>query len=321
MPSPDFPTVTPCELSCVLTVREAYEITYSATGVGMEPVYFRGLTLGKGTYSIPLEPSPPYGDSWKGLTHSSLEHPDTSETSPSDRHAKTLDGMKWKITTTEPSNITFEATPAPCLDVKPVYCEFSSMRAATIEVGLKPIRHGHYACGHVLLPDQDRRSPDTFTLFERHCSWTFKTYGPKKGRWQASRALCTPPSPLDIEIDVSGAGEYEFGLENVRTHSSAAKVSMPDRIPESPFNGLGSKACNAPAGSRKSNSGACGAPSNGSNSADGEIVLTEPPVPMSGAFASDLTRSEIRTLRPGKRRNDGFVGGTGGVANKRAREQ
>ena len=51
----------------------------------MEPVYFRGLTLGKGTYSIPLEPSPPYGDSWKGLTHSSLEHPDPSETSPSAR--------------------------------------------------------------------------------------------------------------------------------------------------------------------------------------------------------------------------------------------
>jgi len=287
----------------------------------MEPIYFRGLALEMGTYSIPLEPSPPYGDSWKDLTHSSPEHPDTSETSPSDRHTKTPNVMKWKITTTEPSSITFKATPAPCLDAKPVRCEFYSMRAATIEVELKPIRHGRYARVHVLLPDQDRRSPDPFTLLEKYCSWTLKTCGPEKGRWQAFRALCTPPSTLEIEIDVSGAGEYEFDLQNVRPHSSAAENSMPDKIPESPFNGLGSKACNGPAGSRKSNSGACGAPSNGSKSADGGIVLTEPPVPMSGGFASDLTRSEVGTLRPGKRSDDGFVGGTGGVANKRAREQ
>jgi hypothetical protein len=204
MLSSDCPTVTPRELSCVITVGEAYEITYSATGVGMERIYFRGLIPGKGTYSI-----------WKDLTHPSPEHPDTSETSPPDRHAKTLGAMKWKVTTTEPSNITFEATPTPCLDLKQVYCEFSPMSAVTIEVELKPIRHGDYACGHLLLPDRYRRSPDPFTTLEEHFSWTLPTSGPEKGRWKASRALCTRTSSLDVEINVSGAGTYTFGVKTL----------------------------------------------------------------------------------------------------------
>jgi hypothetical protein len=305
MLSSDCSTVTPREFSCVITVGEAYEITYSATEVGMKRIYFRGLIPGKGTYSIPLEPSPLYGDNWKVRTHPSPEHPDTSETSPSDRHAKTLGAMKWKITTTEPSNITFEAAPAPCLDLKRVYCEFSSMPAVTIVVELKPIRHGDYACGHFLLPDRYRRSPDPFTTLEDHISWTLPTSGPEKGRWAASRALCIRTSSLDVEIDVSGAGTYTFGVENVRPHTSAAEDSMSDRIPESPSNKLGSTACKAPAGSRRSNSGACDSPSNGSSPAGGEIVPMESPVPVPGGLSGNLAQLDIGPLSFGKRSNGG----------------
>jgi len=140
----------------------------------------------------------------------SPEHPNTSGTSSSDRPAKTLGELKWKITMTEASNITLEATPAPCLDLKPVYCESSSMHAVTIEVKLKPIRQGVYVCGHVLPPNRYHRSLDSFTTLEDRFSWTFTTHGPEKRRWPPSRAFCTHVSALDIEIDVPGAGTYEF---------------------------------------------------------------------------------------------------------------
>ena len=284
----------------------------------MEPVYFRGLTLGKGTYSIPLEPSPPYGDSWKSLTHPSPEHPDSSEKSPSDRHAKTLGAMEWKITTTEPSNITLEATPAPCLDLKPVYCESSSMHAVTIEIKLKPIRQGVYVCGHFLPPNRYHRSLDSFTTLEDRFSWTFTTHGPEKRRWPASRSFCTHASALDIEIDVPGAGKYEFCVENVRPHTSAAEYSTTDRIPESPFNRLDSTACKAPAGSRESNSGERAFPSNGPNSAGGDIVPVESRVPVPGKFSGDPAQSYVEPLRHGKRGNGGSVEGE--KEDKRARK-
>lgn len=320
MPSPDCPTVTTCDLRCVLTVGGAYEITYSATGVGMEPIYFRGLALEKGRYSIPLKSSPPCRDSWKGLTHSNPEHPDIWETSLSDRPAKTLGAIEWKITTTGPSNIAFEATPAACLDSKKVRCESSSMRAVTIEVKLKPIRHGGYACGHALLPNRYRRSPDPFPTSEDQFSWTFTTGKAEKRRWPASGEFCTHASALDIVIVVSGAGRYEFVVENVRSHSSAAEDSMPDRIPKSPFNKLGSTACNAPAGSRKSNNGACGSPSNGSSPASGEIIPMEPTVPVPGEFAGNLVQSSVESSHSRKRDNGGFVIDAEGVAKKKARK-
>jgi len=286
----------------------------------MKPIYFRGLALEKGTYSIPLEPSQHCGASWMGLTHSSPEHPDTSETSSSDRNAKILGEMKWKITMTEASNITFEATPAPCLGLKPVYCESSSMRAVTIEVRLKPIRHCVYACGHVLLPNGYRRSPDPFTTLEDRFSWIFTTRGSEKRIWPASRAFCTHASALEIEIDVPGAGKYEFCVENVRPHTSAAEYSMTDRIPESPFNKSDSRACKAPAGSRESNSGERAFPSNGPNSAGGEIVPVDSPVPGPGEFSGDPAQSYVEPRRSGKRSNGGSVECGENVRNKRRRE-
>jgi len=307
MPSPDCPTVTPCDPRCLLTVGEAYEITYSATGVGMKPIYFRGLALEKGTYSIPQEPSYHYGASSMGPTHSSPEHPNTSGTSSSDRPAKTLGELKWKITMTEASNITLEATPAPCLDLKPVYCESSSMHAVTIEVKLKPIRQGVYVCGHFLPPNRYHRSLDSFTTLEDRFSWTFTTHGPEKRRWPASRSFCTHASALDIEIDVPGAGKYEFCVENVRPHTSAAEYSTTDRIPESPFNRLDSTACKAPAGSRESNNGACGSPSNGSSPAGGEIIPMESLVPVPGEFAGDLVQSDVQPLHSRKRAMVGLL--------------
>jgi hypothetical protein len=319
MPPSEYPTFTACKLRFLLTVREAYEITYSATGVGMKPIYFRGLALEKGTYSIPLEPSQHCGASWMGLTHSSPEHPDTSETSSSDCPARILGEMKWKITMTEASNITFEATPAPCLGLKPVYCESFSMHAVTIEVRLKPVRPNRCTCGHVLLPSPHHCFPDHFDIIKGRVSWTFTAEEPGRKEWRASESQCPNVSLPDVDVDVSGAGTYEFGVENVRPHSSAADDSVRERIPESPFNELGSTACEAPAGNRKSNSGERDFPSNGPNSEGGEIIPMESPVPVLGEFAGDLVQSDVKPLHSRKRAMVGFVKGAEGVAKKKAR--
>jgi hypothetical protein len=89
---------------------------------------------------------------------------------------------------------------------------------------------------------------------------------------------------------------------------------MPDIIPESPVKKLGSTACKAPAGSRRSNSRACDSPSNGSSPAGGEIVPMESPVPVPGGLSGNLAQLEIGPLSSGKRSNGG---GEEDVPNKR----
>lgn len=215
--------------------------------------------------------------------------------------------------------ITFVAFPALCLELNPVRCEYYSLVQGIIEVCLKPIRRNDYLCGRDLLPSSHRRFPHHSDIIKDRVQWTFTTTGPERKEWRATESKCPNVSLPDLEVDVSGAGTYEFDVGNVLPDRSAAEDPMPDEIPESPFGQPGSTVCSSLAGSRESSCGECDSSSNDSNSAGDEIILMESPVPVLGECADDLAQSDVELLRSGKRGDGGFVEGAEGFAQKRAR--
>jgi len=314
MPS-DGSAVMPVDTCLTVSVEDRYQITVKAFGIDMEPV----IALEEGTYSIPLRSSSPCRDHRKVLTRPGPEQPKISGTLPSDRRTKTLGEIKLQITTNVASMITFVAFPALRLELNPVRCEYYSMVQGTIEVCLKPIRRNDYLCGRDLLPSSHHRFPHHSDIIKDRVQWTFTTTGPESKEWRASESQCPNVSLPDLEVDVSGAGTYEFDMGNVLPDGSAAEDPMPDEIPESPFGQPGSIVCNSFAGSLESSRGECDPSSNGSNSAGDKIVPMEFPVPVLGEFADDLAQSDVELPRFGKRGDGGFVEGAEHVAQKRAR--
>ena len=317
MPS-DGSAVMPVDTWLTVSVKDRYQITVKAFGIDMEPV----VALEEGTYSIPLRSSSSCRDHRKALTHPGPEHPKISGTLPSDRRTKTLGEIKLQITTNVASMITFVAFPALCLELNPVRCEYYSMVHGTIEVCLKPIRRNDYLCGRDLLPSSHHRFPHHSDIIKDRVQWTFTTTGPERKEWRASESQCPNVSLPDLEVDVSGAGTYEFDVGNVLPDRFTAEDPMPDEIPESPFGQPGSTVCNSLTASRESSCGKCDSSSNGSNSAGDEIVLIESPSPVPEELAGVVIQSDVEPLRSGmrsKRGNGGFVEGAESFANKKAR--
>ena len=305
----------PVDTHLTVRVGEPYHIIVKAFGIEMEPI----IALEEGTYSITLRTSSPCGDHRKVLTHPGPEHPMISGTLPSDRRTETLGEIKLQITTNVASMIMFVAIPAPCIELKPIRCEYYSMVQGTIEVCLKPIRRNDYLCGRYLLPNPHHRFPHHFDVVEDRVHWTFTTQKPERKEWRASESQCPNVSLPDLMVDVPVAGAYEFVVGNVLPDSSAAEGPMPDEIPEPPFDQPGSTVCNSLAGSRESSFGECDSSSNGSNSAGDDIVLIEPPSPVFEELAGGLIESDVEPLHPRKRDNGKFVEGAEGVANKKTR--
>jgi hypothetical protein len=304
---------------CVVTVAEACVITFEASGVDMETVYFQGPVQGKGSYMIPPGLSPPCEDGGKDAMRSNPGHPDMSGTSPSGRPAKILGEIEWEITVTEASKITVEVTPAPSLDMKPVLFEGFSMDAGTLKVGLKPIRPNRCDSRQVSTSKPHHRFPDRFMTLEE-CVWDFRAYGCEKREWTISKSVGTNASSANFKINVPGAGRYGVGLGSVVLHSSAEDGNMRDNVPESPLDPPDPTTYIRLAGRQNDIRGECDSHSQGSHSPSDPLILQGPTVPTFVGTAGSLSLLDTtKTCHSHKRGRQEPTEDEGGPSSKKIR--